>query len=529
ATNTGVGGDTLSDIENVLGSASADTLTGDINANTLTGNAGNDILDGGAGIDVLLGGDGDDTFTGRGDGDTFTGGEGVEASGDTLDYSSYGSALAVNLNTSTTDSGDTISEIENVIGSSTQINTLTASTENNVLTGGAADDIFYANTGDGTDTFDGAGGTDTVDYSSDSTITLNIGTDADTFTSIEVINATATADNITNDGTARTINAGADNDTITGGAAIDTLNGQAGDDTFILSAGADVIDGGTEGAGGDTYDVSAGAAATVNLATNTGVGGDTLSDIENVLGSASADTLTGDINANTLTGNAGDDILDGGDGDDVIDGGAGDDNIDGGDGDDGDDTISGGGNNDTLDYSGSSTAITSANFDNISNVTTTNSTGNVDTIDGVENFGLSDLNDTIDIDADAFSGLTSIDANNGTDHVNVNGLGAGNTLTDYTLEGTDFASLFTDVEELDFTNTDLTGADTFDIGNDDIDSITGAAGGDLTMFVDITSIAFTDINVLTQSGALITNDTTIGGVSRTIDWDNGAQLTIQSA
>ena len=55
-------GDTLSGIEQVIGSGFADTLTGDANANTLWGMAGDDVLTGGGGGDTLKGGDGNDRF-----------------------------------------------------------------------------------------------------------------------------------------------------------------------------------------------------------------------------------------------------------------------------------------------------------------------------------------------------------------------------------------------------------------------------------------------------------------------------------
>ena len=60
---------------------------------------------------------------------------------------------------------------------------------------------------------------------------------------------------------------------------------------------------------------------TVNLATNVNAGGDaqgdSLSGIENLIGSAHADTLTGDGNDNTLDGGAGTDTMTGGLGNDT--------------------------------------------------------------------------------------------------------------------------------------------------------------------------------------------------------------------
>jgi Ca2+-binding RTX toxin-like protein len=57
----GAGSDTLTNIENLTGSALSDTLTGDANANTLGGLAGSDVLNGGAGNDTLTGLTGNDT------------------------------------------------------------------------------------------------------------------------------------------------------------------------------------------------------------------------------------------------------------------------------------------------------------------------------------------------------------------------------------------------------------------------------------------------------------------------------------
>ena len=70
-------GDTFSGIENIIGSASADTLTGDGNANTLSGGDGADSLSGGADtltaattIDALIGGAGAGLLNGGSGNDT---------------------------------------------------------------------------------------------------------------------------------------------------------------------------------------------------------------------------------------------------------------------------------------------------------------------------------------------------------------------------------------------------------------------------------------------------------------------------
>ena len=120
-------------------------------------------------------------------------------------------------------------------------------------------------------------------------------------------------------------------DTLSGGAADeciygldgdDTLNGNAGDDRLDGGAGADAMDGGADS---DTADYSeSDAAVTVDLSSSAAQSGghaqgDTLSNIENIIGSGHDDTLTGDDLDNTLKGGAGADTLDGGAGSDTAD------------------------------------------------------------------------------------------------------------------------------------------------------------------------------------------------------------------
>ena len=126
------------------------------------------------------------------------------------------------------------------------------------------------------------------------------------------------------------------NVTLEGGSGNDLLVGGSGNDFFQGGGGTDAIAG---GGGNDTASYRSSALAVgVNLATGLGSGGDavgdTLTGIENVLGSDQGDILTGNGGANALSGFAGADTLHGGGGDDVLDGGAGDDTLDGGAGND---------------------------------------------------------------------------------------------------------------------------------------------------------------------------------------------------
>jgi Ca2+-binding RTX toxin-like protein len=137
------------------------------------------------------------------------------------------------------------------------------------------------------------------------------------------------------------------NDWLYGGAGDDGLSGNGGNDTLIGGEGADILLGGT---GSDTA-VYAGSAAgvTVNLASGTGEGGDaegdTLIEMENIVGSNFSDWLIGDGGDNFLQGGLAGDVLYGRDGDDYLDGGAGDDTLQG---DGGDDVLAGGDGDDIL-------------------------------------------------------------------------------------------------------------------------------------------------------------------------------------
>ena len=403
-TSTGdASGDILSGIENITGSAFADTLTGDGNANVIDGGAGNDVVDGGAGDDTLIGGIG---------ADTLAGGLGT----DSIVYAASAAGVTVNLTlataqTSTGDaSGDILSGIENITGSAFA-DTLTGDGNANMIDGGAGDDTLIG--GIGADTLAGGLGTDSIGYAASTagvTVNLTLATaqtstgdaSGDILSGIENITGSAFADTLTGDdnnnvlegkagadtlagglgtdsigyaastagvtvnltlATAQTSTGDASGDilsgieNITGSAFADTLTGDDNNNVLEGKAGADTLAGGL-GVDMASYASSA-AGVVVNLLTgSTGGGdasGDVLSSIENITGSALADTLTGDANANTLDGGAGNDVLVGGAGNDMLIGGAGFNSFTGGQGAD---TFIGGINDDTSYYSTSLAGVT---------------------------------------------------------------------------------------------------------------------------------------------------------------------------
>ncbi|MCT4657422.1 MAG: hypothetical protein N4A65_16635, partial [Cohaesibacter sp.] len=329
-------GDTISDIENVIGSAQDDILIGDAGANRLDGGAGNDTLTGRAGADALIGGSGVDT----------------------ADYATSDAAVNVSLKNGTASGGhaegDTLSTIERVVGSAhndtlegdDSANTLIGGDGNDTLSGLIGDDVLQGGDGDdtlaggiGADTLEGGAGQDSLDYSQSSgAVTINLATnsasggdaDGDTFTDIENVIGSDGTDVLTGDASANTLRGNGGQDRLIGGAGDDSLFGDAGDDHLVGGAGADSL---TGGLGADTADYSSSSAAiSINLLAGTASGGDaqgdTLSEIENVTGSAHNDSLIGDSNSNILRGEAGDDTLIGGEGADQLIGNSGVDTAD---------------------------------------------------------------------------------------------------------------------------------------------------------------------------------------------------------
>lgn len=151
------GGDSISGIENFIGSSFNDTVVGDTGANTIDGALGNDSISAGGGDDLLIGGGGADVLNG-------------DAGIDTASYSKSAAAVNVNLAVSAQTggdaAGDVLSNIENVTGSAFN-DTLAGNALNNHIVGGAGNDTLSGGTA-GTDLLQGGAGNDTY--------MLNVGT-----------------------------------------------------------------------------------------------------------------------------------------------------------------------------------------------------------------------------------------------------------------------------------------------------------------------------------------------------------------
>jgi Ca2+-binding RTX toxin-like protein len=304
---TGIGtageaaGDTVSNFEQVIGSALNDTLVGGL---------GNDVIDGGAGADSLDGGGGFDT----------------------LDYSRAASAVAISfltgIGTVGEAAGDTVSNFEQVIGSALN-DTLVGGLGNDAIDGGAGADSLLG--GDGADTLIGGAGKDVMAG----------GAGADRFVLTSAADSLATAagrDVITDWGVGDRIDlTGLDANTVLAGFQGFTFRGAPSN---ITTASAGDLFAYTFG--GNTFVIG-------------GVDGDTIRDFQIELTGIHVLTLGSFIGAvgrlqgtaadETFTGLEGNDTLSGGAGRDVLIGGAGADSLLGGNGND---TLTGGAGKDVM-------------------------------------------------------------------------------------------------------------------------------------------------------------------------------------
>ncbi|MCA8975883.1 MAG: hypothetical protein KDC98_14270, partial [Planctomycetes bacterium] len=345
----GHGNDTLgggTDLDVLMGGGGDDILYGDEGADVLHGGAGDDVLDGGSGDDVLIGGGGDDTmlggtgadlfrFTGAEDGDIYTVDGGADV--DTIDISEFGSGalLSDDGSTLTVDLGGGSSFTVNYTG----IENIVTADDTGVNHGPVADGYVASEIGGIVASLDATGSSDidgdTLTYSwtqvAGPSVTLSDPTAVQpTFTtptvteltqlqfSLEVSDGTTThvdvvtfwvspVDDVSGTDAADSLTGSTGADVVLGFGGDDTIDARGGDDYIVGGEGADDITGGT---GNDTVSYQdANAGMTIDLAAGTASDGDTLSGVENVVGTAYDDTIVGGIGDNTIDGGAGTDTL----------------------------------------------------------------------------------------------------------------------------------------------------------------------------------------------------------------------------
>ncbi|XWK86427.1 MAG: hypothetical protein U7127_19695 [Phormidium sp.] len=418
--------------DHLLGGFGDDKISGASGEDNIEGNGGNDILSGGNGNDNISGGDdsdriygddgsdnitgdngadyiqgntGDDTISGGNDSDTISGGENNDRiSGDDGTDILYGNdgddSLEGNLGNDTLYGG---------IGTDTLLGNegddkLYGNQGQDILKGGEGADEIYGGKGEdsiwgeiGFDTIDGGAGSDTIDYStSPSGVVVNINENRDYNNeqnpgifdlepNFEIdagtgLDGYGTVDKLRN---LENIIGTAFNDILIGNSADNHIQAGAGNDLIISSKGDDIYEG-QDGIDAISFrrDIDGVYVELKEGYAKDGFEGlDTISQIENVVGSENDDEIYADDNANTITGGRGDDIINGrgnndlifgegdqdliygeagedtlfgNDGNDILDGGLGNDTLSGGEGNDqllgqaGNDTLDGGEDNDTL-------------------------------------------------------------------------------------------------------------------------------------------------------------------------------------
>lgn len=264
--------------DELFGNLGDDQILGEFGDDQLNGNEGQDILEGGAGNDTLKGGEGNDELSGGNDGDTLLGQIGKD-----------------------------------------------------LLTGDAGDDLLIGAAGN--DHLDGGIGTDTASYiSSEDKVTVNL----DATRAYETIPRTfdllpefqigrvsakdgfGTLDSIEiipdeNIVTVENIIGSNFDDVFIGDRQNNDIQGLSGNDFFLGSLGNDNLNGGR---GIDTvsyHHETAAVIADLEAGTVMGTGiADTISHIENVIGTHFADDISGNGNRNEILAGLGSDRLTGG-------------------------------------------------------------------------------------------------------------------------------------------------------------------------------------------------------------------------
>ena len=440
------GNDFFQGIENLTGSAFADSLGGNNLANVLDGGDGNDGLRGNGGDDTLLGGNGNDFLNGSAGNDIVNGGAGFDRAAFYEDATASGVTVDLNKQGVAQDTGqgfDILLNIENVSGSaygdtligdggdnqlwgsaSTLSDGTIVTTNNDTLSGGGGNDLLQV--GIGNHLLDGGSGIDTLRFTengaAETGLTLSLALQGFTqlsgngswmLTGIENLSGGIADDSLTGDGGVNVLAGDRGNDVLSGGGGNDTLYGDGAIgvnapgsgaiETFadvtlldpLLVDGNDILEGGDgddQLYGGGGIDTASYAAATGGVQVSLYDGGfgeafgaagyDQLHDMENITGSAFNDTLTGNGAANTLAGGGGDDRVVGNGGNDNLSGGDGADYITGGFGDD---VIAGGNGIDRAGWYQTNAGLGGATVDLRILVAQNTGSQGWDTLSGIEN------------------------------------------------------------------------------------------------------------------------------------------------
>ncbi|HEV2747095.1 MAG TPA: hypothetical protein VGW34_07335 [Allosphingosinicella sp.] len=310
---TGPGGDRLLRIENLSGSAFADTLLGSGEANYLRGEDGDDTLRGRGGNDKLAGGLGNDTYIVEDAGDIVV--EAADGGTDTI-QSSVSHVLGAHAEnlvlTGGLSSDGTGNALANVITGNAGHNRLDGGLGADLITGGAGDDVYVVDEAGDAIVEAAFEGSDLVE----SSVSHILGADFEKLTLTGAAAIAGTGNRLANilvgNGAGNALSGGAGNDLLDGAAGVDRMAGGLGSDSFVVDHSADKV---IEAAADAGLDV---VSSSVSFVIRGGVE-------QLVLTGAAAISGTGNGLANKLTGNDGANRLDGGAGADTMAGGLGND------------------------------------------------------------------------------------------------------------------------------------------------------------------------------------------------------------
>lgn len=246
-TVTGAVTDTVTRVENAVGTDRDDHLSGTSDRNVLDGGAGNDVIVGRGAADRLFGARGADSIAPGHGTDLAVGGRGL----DEVDYSDVSGWVDVDLAQGWTQAptgDDTVSEFENLVGSR-GADTLRGTDGPNVIDAGSGIDHVHPGLGD--DHVDGGGDhtetplgdndADTIDFSDVATTGVDVdlslgtlgGTGAGSVEGFDFVVGTPQDDTLIGNGSYNDLWGGAGDDTIDARGSDDFLGGGPGSDFLV--------------------------------------------------------------------------------------------------------------------------------------------------------------------------------------------------------------------------------------------------------------------------------------------------------
>ena len=238
--------DTITQVENLIGSNFADNLTGNTANNILEGRGGNDTLTGWSGADTMIGGAGNDSYFVENSKDVVTenSNQGTDLVSSRLTYTLPANVENLTL-TGTAAINGTGNDLNNTLTGNNAANELNGQAGNDQLIGGGGNDTLIG--WSGADAMSGGPGNDSyfVENAGD-VVTENLNQGTDLVNSRLTYTLPANVENLTLTGAAAVNGTGnGQANIIIGNTAANQLRGMAGNDILDGGLGNNVLTGGT--------------------------------------------------------------------------------------------------------------------------------------------------------------------------------------------------------------------------------------------------------------------------------------------